>query len=213
MPLNVFTLLGSIYQELHATGPSDAIWFTDAELTRLLNDRFRHVCQNTAVNVVRDTASIILATGVSTYALPPDHLSTIAVALDNRPLKPASTFELEHRDPILARQASTNNPVTWWYEDKIGVGNIGFYPVPDANVNGHAVEIIFHKLECSLDEAHTVTSVNLPAAFGDWAVYQTASEAYRVESDIRAVDIADAMTGFAELYMSVFREYYSPAAQ
>ncbi len=208
MPLDVNLLLASLYGELHATNATDVVFWTDAEITRLLNTHLRHLCQNTGVNVVRDTTTIVLATGVATYALPADHLSTIEMTYGGVPLRPASTYELERRDPSLATAASAQAPVTWWYADKIATMRIGFYPVPSASDNGNAVEIVYHKLICNVDEAHTVTTVALPAMFGDWLEHAVAADLYQIESDGRAIDIAQAEQGFADLYFKLFSQYY-----
>lgn len=211
MPLNVNAILADIYAELHATGAADAVWWTDAEITRLLNDHIRHLCQNTGVNVTRDTATIVLAAGTATYALPADHLSTIAVYLDGKPLRPASTWELERRDVGLTATSSSVNPVTWWYSDKIATMRIGFYPVPSTDVDTHTVEIVYHKLICNIDEAHTVVTIALPQMFGDWVEHQVSTDAYAIESDGRAVDIAQVEAGFANLWFDIFGRYYGRA--
>lgn len=211
MSISIFTILNDLYIYLHATSSADVVWFTDAELTILCNDHFRHLTQNTGLNVQRDDTTIELVDGSSLYDLPADYLSGLEFAFNGLPLRPGSTYELERYDPTLTQPSTPQFPMKWWYTDKEGVGVVGFFPVPGVNEEGLNVEVIFHEVICNIDVAHTVTTIPLPAVFGDWAEFQVAADCYGIESPLRAVDIAQGMMGMATLYFDVFQKYWGTA--
>lgn len=210
---SVFSILNAVYEDLHAASAADVVFFTDAGLTVTLADHVKHLCQNTGITPARDTATVALAAGTAVYALPADCLSVIAVAINGVPLLPSSTFELEFRDPTLAAASTPQRPITWWYADKIGPANIGFYPVPSAADAGSTVEIVFHNSICNIDAAHTVTTIPLPQVFADWAAMQVLADSYQQESDFRSVDIAQGYSQLASLMFEAFRKYWYGGAQ
>lgn len=198
MPLVIANLIADTYAFLHAESETDAVFVDDDSLEALYKDRLKRLAQQTAILVERDVTSIALATGTATYALPARHLSTIHVALSNRPLIASSRHDLERRDSAYQTQAATvASPVRRWYEDKGGFNRIGFSPVPSAaQGNGLNPEILYHAYPCNLSE-----EIDCPTVVGDVLMFQVVGESYERESDFRmpeVAQIAKALVGFLQ---------------
>lgn len=212
MSLNVVTLIGHCWPLLHATSASDAVFFTDGELTRSFAEHLKRLAQNFGVFVIRDVVSVILVQGTPTYNAPPRHLSTLHVAVDDLPLVASSTAELELlSETYRVTEVAVDKSIRRFYEDKIGVNKIGFQPVPNAALAGEMAEVIFHQFPCSIDEAHTDVVIDAPAVFGDYLEARVIGDAYARESDLQLPEVAQACKQLAALYEAAFSQYWSSA--
>ena len=213
MPLNVNTLIANIIRTLHGTSLSDLIFWSDATLTRFLREALMRHSQQIGGFVARDITSVSLVNGTATYSLPANHLDTIHVALGGTTLLPSSTSELELRDDAYqTTAATTNSPVTYWYEDKAGANVIGLYPVPASGAGaGSDLEVIFHQDQCGIDEAHTNTSITAPAILGDYLELKVIERAYSEEGDGQQVEVGQAAGQIAGLMEQALQGYFDVA--
>lgn len=202
MPLNVTTLISAIWPFLHASGESDAIVWTDAELTRYFQDHLKRFSQKFGCFVIRDITTITLVNAQATYSLPERHISTLHVSLSNRPLVASARHELERLDVDYITTAETSSKRTKrWYQDKQSEDTIGFQPVPATSLSaGSVAEVIYHEYPCNLDELHNDTDINTPSVIGDYLEFQVIGEAYSKESDLSMPEVAQSARALAMLY-------------
>jgi hypothetical protein len=208
MSIDVTSLISHCWHPLHATGQSDAVYFTDAELTRYFAEHLKRLAQRFGVFVVRDTQSITLVQSTAVYNTPPRHISTLFVSLNNSPLIASSTKELELQNPNF--QTTQGTPKRW-YQDKVGANRIGFQPVPDAGSDSDQPEVILHQYPCNLDVGHTDVDIEAPNFVGDYLETQILGECYSKESDQAMPEVAKSCRELAGLYESVIENYWGMA--
>jgi hypothetical protein len=210
MSVDVTTVISNLWPLLHATSNADVVSTSDAELTRLISDELRKVSRTYGCFIARDTTSIIFVSGTPIYNAPPDHLSTLHIAYNGKPLTPTTTFELEALDPNYLTTAANGSkgPVQNWYSDKNGPNLIGFYPVPAAADVGLSPEVIYHIMPCGIDEAHTQTIINAPAFFGDYLEIKAMADSYRKESDLQMPEVAKTLDQLAALYEEIMKSLW-----
>lgn len=209
MSLDLTTLITRTWPALHAANAADSVFWSDAELTRYYAEHLKRLAQKSGMFVERDTLSITFATGVALYDCPTRHLSTLHVAVENRPLVASSTKEAELRDSqFQTRQVATGGRVRDWYEDKAGANRIGFRPVPSAAFVGLHPEILYHRFPCNLDIAHTSVTIDAPAVVGDYLWAVVVAEAYGREGDCQMPEVAESCKALGELIEAVCDHYW-----
>lgn len=206
--LNPTTLRAHIYLYLHGTDASDALIADDVELNRILSDRLSALATEYGIFVNQDESFITLVTGTAMYALPPRHLDTMHVALDDRPLVASSREELYKRDRAYSTTAATvARPIRRFYEDKSGFNQVGLHPVPSAVAgNGERLEVIYHYFPCEVTD-----DVKAPAFIGDLLEVQTTRELYMKESDLGMPEVAKSLEGLAGIYTDLIGRYWGKA--
>lgn len=207
MSVSISTILSTTYPHLHSASQSDAVFVTDASLTRMATDQIRRLAQRFGV-FIRRSATTVLVTGQATYSAPPRHASTLHVTVDGRPLVASSSAELELRDQAYqTTQSTAAKPISRWYEDKIGSANrIGVQPVPRAADAGGILEVIYHEWPCSWEEP-----IDAPKLFGDYIELQLIGEAFSIESDFMQSESAQAARALAGLIEQATQTYYGVA--
>jgi hypothetical protein len=198
-------ILAALYPRLHAAGASDLIWWSKLELLDWLDLALKALARRAGMFVKRTQTAT--AAAAATYALPPDHLSTIQVSLAGTPLRPASVHELAARDEgYETTAADATHPVTHWYEDTIGLASIGVARVPIAVEQ--LTLIHHHTLPAPGADDSLLAIPKAAAAFLEDAVL---SEAYGRESDVRMPEVAAFLGREIELFAQVFEEYWGAA--
>ncbi len=209
MSLNVQTLISNCWPFLHATSASDAVFFTDAELTRSFADHLKRLAQNFGVFIVRDAVTVSLTQGQAVYDAPPRHLSTLHVAVGGKPLVAGSTAELELlSETYRTTEVVTGKTIRRFYEDKSGFNQIGFQPVPNAALAGEIAEVIFHRYPCNLDEQHTDVAIDAPKVVGDYLEAKVIGDEYSHESDLQMPEVAQVCKQLAALYEATWSQYF-----
>lgn len=211
--LDVQGLIQNCWPQLHAVGESDAVAWTDAELTRLFADALKRLAQEFGVFIVR-SAEIVLVQGTAVYNAPTRHVSTLHVAIleSGRPLIPSSTKEMEARSgSFQTTQATADTPIRYWYSDKQGANKIGLVPVPGAADAGTHLEVIYHIYPCNLDAAHTDVDIRAPKFIGDWAESVVMSESYGKESDFQMPESAQSYRQLSQLYEQILSSLWGGA--
>lgn len=208
MSVSVNALITNLLGPLHSDSTANLVWWTDPELTRFFDEAVKRLARNFGVFVARDTTTITLVQGTAVYDAPARHISTLYVALDGAPLIAASSSELELLDDAYK---TTQGTPQYWYNDKEGANRIGFYPVPNAAAAGKHPELIICQFPAELDEAHSNTTIPVPAFEGDYLEAVVLGEAYGKESDARLPETSAAMKQLAKLYEQIFVDLYGEA--
>lgn len=190
MSTTVTTVISDLLPMLHTDTMGNAIWWTDAEITRWAADFLKRHAELDGVFVLRYVTPLFA--GRATYDAPPNHLDTMHVSINGRPLISSSTTELEALNDAFRTAAETaGNLSSRWYPDRIGANKIGVYPVPAAALSdGADLEVIYHGFPCNLDEAHTDTAIAIPAGMTDALLLSVLGEAYATESDATMPEVA-----------------------
>ncbi|MGA9769179.1 MAG: hypothetical protein WBV94_09070 [Blastocatellia bacterium] len=205
MSVSVNTLIGNLLGPLHSDSTANLCFWTDAELTRFFDEAVKSHARKAGVFIVRDITSITLVQGTAVYDAPARHISTLYIALDGVPLIASSSSELELLDDSYK---STQGVPLYWYADKEGVNKIGFYPVPNATAAGKHPELIINQFPPELDEAHSNTTIPVPACTGDYLEAVVLGESYSKESDARLPETSAAMKQLARLFEQIFESLY-----
>lgn len=209
MSISVNDLITNLLGPLHSDSTANLVFWSDAELTRFFDEAVKSHARKAGVFIVRDITSVTLVQGTAVYDAPARHISTLYVALDGVPLIASSSSELELLDDnYKTTQATADSPIAYWYADKEGVNKIGFYPVPNAAAAGKHPELIINQFPAELDEAHSNTTIPVPACTGDYLEAVVLGEAYSKESDARLPETSAGMKGLAALYEQLDRDLY-----
>ena len=209
--MTIASLTTNLLPLLHSDSVANLVWWTQNQLTRWTSDALKRLAQNFGLFVIRDTTSILLIQSEPLYDAPPRHLSTLHVAVNNRPLKASSTHELEMRDVnYRTTEAAVDQHVRRWYSDKVGANTIGFQPVPGIEDDGENAEVIFHQYPC-FEENDVNVAIEAPAFVGDYLEAVVLGEARACESDAQMVETAQAAKSIASLYESIFTQYWKGA--
>jgi hypothetical protein len=209
--MTILELTTNILPVLHSDSVANLVWWSQNEITRWFSDAFKRLAQNYGLFVVRDVTAISLIQGEPLYDAPPRHLSTLHVAVGNRPLIADSTHALELRDAdYQVTEAPVDEHVQRWYSDKVGANMIGFQPVPGVEDDGENAEVIFHQYPC-YDEGDLNETIDVPLFIGDYLEAVVIGEAYSCESDAQCVEIGQAARALAGLYTEIFASYWKGA--
>jgi hypothetical protein len=216
VPLNAFDsaqVITNLLPSLHAAtradlGPwadSELPW-TEADLIQWMDEALKRLAGLVALFVSRDT-SLRTVAGLSTYALPANHVATLHVSVDGVPLRPGNMAELEAREPTFRALAGTPDH---WYEDLIGTATMDLTPVP--TVAGKTLAIVYAGWPDALDVAKTQVLVAAPAPVKGYLALAVLKEAYGRESDMEMPDVSAHSKARMDLFEQIWISYYGVAS-
>lgn len=206
MPDSVVGRIDNLLPMLHADTRANLPAWSDSFLDREFRDGLREECRTAGVYVKRVNGFVRLRNGFIFYALPDDLLSIVRISIANVALTPSSQPELESLDEGF--QYTTGTPL-YWYLDRSEYHQIGFYPVPNAGVDGVFVDLIYHYAPCEYLEGHVANSAYAPLILGDLLELRTLAEAYAAETDMIMVETAQfARQATEQLYRPNFLTLY-----
>ena len=199
------TIVADLLAPLHSGSVADLVFWTECELIQWIDAALKKLARTAGIFVGRsiDVATTI---GDSTYSLPAQHLSTIHASYNGKPLRPTSSGELAARDASYASRAGT--PARW-FQDTLGLAEIGVAPVPNAIA---ALWVIYHGWPRTIDCAKTQTTIPLPGVLEPYVELSVIAEAYSKEGDAHAPDIASAARSIMSLYEKAALDYWGPVA-
>lgn len=207
MSIDTQQLITELLPSLNADSRANLSQWTEQHLEEWIDDGLKRLARRTGVFVERDT-SISTANGTRTYSLPARHLATRHVSYGTKPLRPASTIELEMRDPNYRTVAATVSvPPSHWYEDLEGGTAIGITPVPAAAVSLPLVATVFPP---EIDTAETNTTVEAPAPLAGYLAMYALKEAYGREGHMEMPDAAMHCAARCQFYEEVFLHLFGP---
>lgn len=144
-------VLEDVWPALNASGPADAIFWTEDELYAWFDEAAKRLARKTGLFVRRD-GSLSSSASTGDYSLPSDHVVTIQADLDGSVLRPRNVQEIEALDGNWPTRSGAPKA---FLEDSQGVNRLTLYPGPDA---GHA------NLTIGLVERYTPDQVSKAAA-------------------------------------------------
>lgn len=132
-----------LWVSLNATDAATAIWWTEAELYRYLDEAAKRLARIAGVFLERDT-SVALVAATHTYALPARHVETAMAAAGGRSLDSWSVEEAEaYSSTWVIDAAPLADPLpTRYLANAEGVEKIRLYPIPGTGVAGN-LEVVF----------------------------------------------------------------------
>lgn len=213
--LDVEDLISNILPHLHTDTAANAVFTSDPELTRFFDEALKEHARKFLVFVVRDTDDIDLVQGTAVYDAPDRHICTLHVTLlpdgdaeEAADLVASSTTELEGLDEAYR---TTQGTPRYWYSDRSGVNQIGFYPVPNAAAANDTIEVIHAEFPEELDEAHDNVDVPVPVPVGDMLEARVLQAAYGKESDFALPEVAKNLGELVSLYEQAITAYWGNA--
>jgi hypothetical protein len=197
--VDVSAVIDQALWDLHAESRSDLVFWTESQLYQWLDETVKRLSAIACLFVGRSIT--LTVEGQAGYTQPPQHVSTLHVSLDTEALKPASTLELEAKDP--GYQTTQGTPENW-YEDLLGLGSLALCPVPDtSDVN---LPRIYEGWPDKLEAGQTMLSA--PAPMKGYLGMALLAEAYGIEGEMEMPEVAAHCRGRLELYHALFQQYY-----
>lgn len=132
-----------LWVSLNATDATTAIWWTEAELYRYLDEAAKRLARIAGVFVERD-ASAALVAATHTYALPARAVEVAMAAAGGRALAPWSVEEAEaYSSTWVVDAAPLADPLPSRYlANAEGLDKVRLYPIPGVGVAGN-FEVVF----------------------------------------------------------------------
>ena len=200
-------LITELLPALNADSRSQLLSWTQDHLEQWIDDGLKRLARYAAVWVERDTSNTT-ANGTAEYSLPARHIATLHASYGTRPLRPASSIELEMRNPSYRTAAATADlPPAYWYEDLEGGSLIGVTPVPIARVS---LPLVCTMWPPAIDTAEVNTTVEAPQPLAGYLAMCVLAKAYGRESEMEMPDAAQHCEARLELYEHVFQHLYGP---
>jgi hypothetical protein len=198
--IDVEQVIDDLLPTLHAATRADLGYWTVGDLMEWLDEALKRLAVLAGVFATR--AAILTVPGQAAYSSPPQHISTLHVSLGSTPLRPAGTIELEGRDPAYL---TTQGTPDHWYQDLLGLDNIGLCPVPTGE---DALAEIYEAWPPTVDAGQQSTIVPAPAPVKGYLAMAVLAEAYGREGEMEMPDVASHCKGRLDLYHQIFQTYY-----
>ncbi len=179
---------------LHAGSRADLVWWTEGDLIQWMDEALKRLSRIACVFVGRAADTLTVA-GQAAYALPDRHVSTLHVSHLTTGMRPASTLELESRDP--AYQTAPGTP-DHWYEDLQGGMVFSVAPVPDTS--DEPLPVIYNGFPDTLDAGKQNTLVAAPAPLRGYLGLAVIKSCYEREGELESPDIAQHCSARMQLY-------------
>jgi hypothetical protein len=196
-------VLTNLLPDLHSSSFANLTFWTKGDLIQFMDEAAKRLARACMMFVERDTSNTTV-NATATYALPTRHLATIHASFGTAPLRPATTIEMESRDP--AFQTAPGTP-DHWYEDTLGTGTIGLTPVPTTAVT---LPLVCSMYPPDLDVAQVNTLLQAPAPVSGYLTFSILAGAYGRESETEQPDLAKHCQARCSLYEQLFMHYYGP---
>ncbi len=198
--IDVSQVIDQALWDLHADSRANLTFWDEAQLYQWLDEAVKRLASIACVFVGR-YAAVLTVQGQAAYSHPPQHVSTLHVSLGSTALRPASTMELEARNP--AYQTAQGTPA-YWYENLLGSDSIALAPVPDTS--DVTIPQIYAGWPTGLDMSQTVVAA--PAPLKGYLGMALLAEAYGIEGEMEMRDVAAHCRGRLGLYHMLFKQYY-----
>jgi hypothetical protein len=194
-------VLDRILPDLHADSYANLTFWTKGQLVDFCDQGAKDLSRKTMVFCERDSSTATVA-GTASYPLPPRHDATIHVSYATTPLRPATTVELESRDPNFL---TTPGTPTHWYQDDLPIASIGLAPVPTAAVS---LPMVCNMYPPDLDTAQVNTLLQAPAPVAIYLSYYVLWKAYGAEGESEIPDLAQHCKAQCQLLEQVLQHLY-----
>lgn len=183
--------LSLLYQKLNAESASDLLFWSQSELSGWATDALAELARTTGAHIER-FASIAVAAGDPTYALPSRLTSIIHISLNDQALRYATVRELEALDADW--QATTGTPAR--YTRERGFTTVRLYPKPTGS---GTLQVIGHTTP------ESSSNVRVAAPVLDAVLFRVLAKARAKRGDGAMPDTAQQSSAVVELLVSAIR--------
>lgn len=190
-------ILDALLPDLHADSYANLTFWAKPQLVQYLDDAAKQLSRNSLLFVERSTIQSTVA-ATATYPLPLRHNATLHISFDTTPLRPATTIELEARNP--AFQTTPGNP-DHWYEDDLSITSVALAPVP---TTAAPLPMICAMYPPDLDTGQVNTLLQAPAPAAIHLSYFVLAKAYGSESETEEPDLANHAGAMVAMLEQVF---------
>lgn len=188
-----------ILPALGATSFNDLTWCTQAELYQFADEAGKRLAHRFGVFVEWNNGTSI-AQGLTTYAVPAQHLDTIRAAVGTYRLRASTVRELLALD---ATWQATSGPVSRFSMDANGTQFLTVYPTPIAT---GVLTVIYHRYLPTI--APGTTAVPIASPIGDYFGYSMMAEARRKESEAAMPDMVQHLDERVKLFEQIVESYW-----
>ena len=135
--INLAQLVTDLWPPLNASGPADAVFWTEAELYQWLDDALDNLSLGHPVFVVYDK-SLAAVNGQAIYTQPttPEFIATLQADLAGKVLRARNVQQLEALDDNWLTSAGSPEAFVL---DTQGLTQLRLYKIPGASDDGHAI--------------------------------------------------------------------------
>jgi len=198
--VNVSLTVSELWPPLNATGPSDAIFWTQSELFEWINEAAKRLSHKLGVFVIRDTLTTLTLLNIGDYALPNYHIHTLQCDLNGKVLRARNVQELEAAD---AAWPTTIGPPVAFLEDTLGFRRLTIYPAPDAANQTLPINFVMAQISPEVSAASPV--IPAPACLREYFTFYTLAEARTKQSNAQMDEIGEWFRGIVDQYEQVMR--------
>lgn len=195
-------ILAGLYPRLHAHDASDLVWWTEAGLLTWANIAVQKLARLCGVFVGRAITGS--ATEQAVYPLPVNHISTLQITYDGKPLRPSTSTELTALDPDYA---TTPGAPRRWYEDQIGMRSLGLAAVPTEDSKIIGMLHHFYPPELTND----ASELPVPDAVAAYVSDSILASAYGAQGQSAMPEVAAFLNSKCQMLEQVFVQYWGPA--
>lgn len=203
--INLAVLVGDLWAPLNATGPADAVFWTESDLYENLDEAKNELARAVGVFVRYDT-SIDTVTNTGAYTLPADHASTIQVDLAGAVLRPRAVQDLEALDS--AWLATTGTPKAF-VRNRGGMEELTLYPAPDVSAANEAIGILEHAIPATIALSNAI--LGAPVVMTEYFRFFALNNARQKESAGQMQDTAAWFGSLAAMMLKTATGYWGAA--
>lgn len=199
--VNAGVVIGNIWPPLNATGPADAVFWTQEQMYEWFNESAKRLAGSGGIFVVRDT-SLTALLNTPTYDLPDAHQATIQADLDGATLYARTVQEIEALD---STWPTTTGAPEAFLLDVEGVKKITLYRMPDAGSDGKTIGLIMRSLPPEVSAAAGFLAA--PPFLAEYFTFSLLAEARSPATETRAQmpEISQWAKGQADMMVSAMR--------
>ncbi len=176
--INTALAVGDLWAPLNARGPADAIFWTEDELYKWIDEAVQRFARKHGSFVVYDS-TVTAATGTANYPLPASHVRTYQADLAGKILRARNVQEMQALDSRWTT-ATPAEPKAF-LEDTQGLTQITLAPPPSVAFNAAAVGLTMAQLPATVSKATAILAA--PPVLREYFTFYALAEARLKESN------------------------------
>lgn len=200
---NLALAVSELWPPLNATGPNDAVNWTEAELFEWMDEAVKRLARKCGPFVVRDT-TLATVIGQGPYSLPADHIATLQLDLNGRTLRARNIQELEALDADWPdTDSSADDPPAAFIIDTQGFDQVRIYPKPYAV---ETIGLVMRQLPVDVSASAAILAVS--PVMREYFSFHALAEARSKESLASMDEIVGWLRGIEGMYESAAMELW-----
>lgn len=192
--VNTALVVGDLWPPLNATGPADAIFWTEAELYQWIDEAVKRFARKHLAFVVYDT-SLATATGTADYNLPASHIATYQADVAGKVLRARNVAEMEALNSQWPAAAAAEPKA--FLEDTKGLIRLTLAPPPDLAHNALTIGLTMAQLPAAIAQATAILAA--PSCLREYFTFYALAEARAKESNASMDEVAQWFRGIVDL--------------